>query len=105
MQVSSYQRSLEDCLRSLGLIFEQEADVSGLLVDVLIPSHKVVVELDGPSHFTRNVPHFLGPAAFKHRMLRAMGYEVLSFTLEDWDNLVDMKAQRRFLEAGLARRR
>ena len=104
MQVSSYQRSLEDCLRSLGLDFKSEADVSGLIVDVLLPPRKLVIELDGPTHFARNAPHLLGPTAFKHRILRALGFDVLSVTLEDWDNLIDMKAQRKFLEAALARK-
>ena len=103
-QVSSYQRSLGDCLRSLGLAFQQEADVSGLLVDALVPSKNLVIELDGPSHFARNSPQLLGPAAFKHRMLKAMGMKVLSITLDDWDDLRDMKAQRRFLETALKRR-
>ena len=104
MQVSSYQRSLEHCLRSLGLAFEQEADVSGLIVDVLLSSRKLVIEMDGPSHFARNAPLLLGPTAFKHRILRAMNFEVLSISLDDWDNLKDMKAQRRFLEKALARK-
>lgn len=104
LQVSSYQRSLEDCLRSLGLSFQQEVDLSGLLVDVFIHSKNLIIELDGPTHFVRNSLQLLGPTAFKHRMLRAMGFNLLSITLEDWDDLIDMRAQRAFLQAAMARR-
>lgn len=73
--------------------------LSGLVVDFYIPSHNLALELDGPTHFSRGVdPQMLGPTAFKHRILKAAGYNVLSITLDRWVGFMDLKAQRAFLE-------
>ena len=103
LQVSGYQRQLAACLTSLGIAFQQEVDLQGLAIDFYIPTRNTVVEFDGPSHFARNSEQALGPTAFKRRLLQAMGMRVISITTVDWDDLMVLSAQRRFLEAALSR--
>lgn len=91
------------CLTSLGLEYQEESLHSGLLVDLFMPAGNIVIEVDGPTHFARNAPWMLGSTAFKHRLLEAMGMKVVSINLEDWDRLMDLKSQRSFLEAAMAR--
>lgn len=101
--MSSYQRSLAICLKSLGLTFGQEVNLSGLVVDIHIPSLNLAIELDGPTHFTRNTAEPLGPTVFKHRIIKAMGLKLMSVTIDEWDDLIDMRAQRSFIEKNFKR--
>lgn len=70
---SGKQRELAAALASLGLAAESEAGVAGYSVDFavrvpgMVPGVGVVVEMDGPSHFTRNTRQPLGAFAFSTR--------------------------------------
>lgn len=56
LQVSACQADVAATLVSLGLPFIEECQVApGLVVDAAVPSLQLAVEVDGPSHFTRNL--------------------------------------------------
>ena len=39
---------------------------------------RVAIEVDGPYHFALNSNHLTGSTALKHRLLKALGWEVVS---------------------------
>ncbi|BDA46063.1 RAP domain-containing protein, chloroplastic [Coccomyxa sp. Obi] len=71
-------------LRSMGMEYVIEDVSSGYAVDIAIPSLRIAVEIDGPSHFARNADRRLGPSAMKHRHLSKRGWKVFSVTAQDW---------------------
>ncbi|CAL8462200.1 g1731 [Coccomyxa elongata] len=71
-------------LHSMGMEYVTEDVSSGYAVDIAIPSVRIAVEIDGPSHFARNADRRLGPSAMKHRHLSKRGWKVFSVTAQDW---------------------
>ena len=66
----------------------------GYSVDVLLrglPGRpRVVVEVDGPSHFVGQ--HLTGSTQLKHRLLRAMGWEVVQVPYFEWPKGKEQRA-------------
>jgi hypothetical protein len=50
-------------------------------VDVFVPAWRLVVEADGPTHWTRNLGSPMGNTALKHRLLRTRGAAVVLLCL------------------------
>jgi hypothetical protein len=62
----------------------------------------VVIEVDGPSHFTRNDrSRALGQTRLKQRQLEAQGLAVFSIPIFGWDYLEDAQQKSDYLRAGL----
>ena len=51
---SSFQKEVGRLLISTGLDWDKEHDVDGYTVDVALVEKKVALEIDGPTHFSRN---------------------------------------------------
>jgi hypothetical protein len=77
---------------------------------VSIPSLRVAIEADGPSHIARNKRRApgagagvaagtvqLGATLMKARHLRALGWCVINVTFEEWDALGSAAAREAFL--------
>jgi very-short-patch-repair endonuclease len=78
----------------------------GYSIDVSIPSLRVAIEADGPSHVSRNkgpggAPVRLGATRMKARHLRAMGWRVVSVGFQEWDG-TPQAARESFLRARIA---
>eukprot|EP00927_Polykrikos_kofoidii_P059507 TRINITY_DN54656_c0_g1_i1.p1 TRINITY_DN54656_c0_g1~~TRINITY_DN54656_c0_g1_i1.p1 ORF type:complete len:665 (-),score=84.27 TRINITY_DN54656_c0_g1_i1:505-2442(-) len=85
-----------------------------LVVDIALPDHGVVLEVDGPSHFVhvlrarsggQQPADFIlnGATVYKHRLLRSDGWRVLSLPFYDWGPLAESKRRRALLRSLLAR--
>lgn len=74
---------------------------SGYPVDLAIPQQRVAIEADGPSHLSRNTLRPLGHTAFKHRLLKAQGWHVISVPWHEWDELIGAELKREYLQARL----
>ena len=102
-------RCHDDVLRKLigmGIACSCEDVSTGLELDIAIPYLRIAIEIDGPTHFARNVPRPLGATALKQRHLEAMGWALLSVRNEVWDNPASQKVQLQELrELMLERRR
>ena len=75
---------------------------TGYSIDWALPSSRIAVEVDGPSHFTwRNAncehpPN--GPTLLKRRLLEAASWHVISVPFYDWDDREgNAEAQRHYL--------
>ena len=85
---SDLQREVAAALDAMGFGNEEEAAVEDgfFSVDVLIANQRVVIEVDGPSHFAANNPaKVLGPTMLRRRLLRLHGYTVVTVGYREWD--------------------
>ena len=87
------------CLQTMGYRGELESTRYGLPIDVLVPEIDVAIEIDGPTHFFRNRPQIpLGPTVFKHNLLKQLGLNIVSVSLEEWNALAQRTDQRAYLQ-------
>ena len=103
VQGSSNHRDVCKCLTSLGRSYTSEDCSSGYAVDIAIPESRIAIEVDGPTHFTRNTLMPLGATAMKHRHLRKLGWKVLSVSYATWYELEDRAEKCRYLREALSR--
>ncbi|KAH9291580.1 hypothetical protein KI387_043230, partial [Taxus chinensis] len=80
---SLLQKEVGRLLVSTGFDWEQEYSVDGYTLDVVIHHKKVGLEIDGPSHFSRNTGSPLGPTMLKHRYLASAGWHVVSLSWQE----------------------
>ena len=100
--ISWFQRDVAAILSYMGEKYEEEAIVAGYRVDVLLESIGVVLEVDGPSHFARNVKdHALGQTNLKRNLLKAAGYKIFPIAVTEWDLLFNVEDKSDYVRAGL----
>jgi very-short-patch-repair endonuclease len=77
-QASPMHKLIEGYLRTVNITFESEAVVVNLLVDILIPKYKLVIEIEGPGHwvFPTNEPTL--NTTSRNEMIKGAGYELIS---------------------------
>lgn len=57
-------------------------------VDIYLPKHNLVVEVDGPNHYFVNLPSVQsGSTKLKHRLLRRAGFELVSIPVSEFTSL------------------
>lgn len=82
---------------------------TGYSVDITVPTLRVAIEADGPSHVSRTTrnsssssskqrPVQLGATALKRRLLQGLGWHVVNVAYDQWDDLPDMDQKIRFLK-------
>lgn len=86
-------------------------------VDIAVPSRQLAIEVDGPTHFCRNVtqgggqagpagqaaqPRPLGGTLLKRRLIEGQGWRVASVNVAQWETLRGAEAKRRALQAAIA---
>lgn len=94
---SLFQKEVGRLLVSTGCDWEREYRVDGYILDSVLSDKKVALEIDGPTHFARNTGSPLGHTMLKRRYLAAAGWNVISLSLEDWEELHGESEQMQFL--------
>ena len=82
-------------------IIEQQ---TGYSLDLALRSSRIAVEVDGPSHFLRDVHGVYWPngsTRLKQRLLRAAGWRLVSVPFFEWDPLHSHETQRNYLQRKL----
>ena len=91
--ISEFQRSVAAALAAVQHGFEEEhlEPRTGYSLDLALPSSRIAIEVDGPSHFllpdSQGVRAPNGPTKLKRRLLAAAGWRVISVPFYEWDGL------------------
>ncbi|KOB85715.1 hypothetical protein PFDG_01203 [Plasmodium falciparum Dd2] len=84
---SSVHKKISNDLRRLNIFHYNEYFIlDSILVDIFIPHSKIVIEIDGPNHFFQKgeMIFYKSNTLFKKRLLRALGYTVISVPISDY---------------------
>ncbi|KAJ4723947.1 hypothetical protein OWV82_007262 [Melia azedarach] len=94
---SSFQKEVARLLVSTGLDWVREYVVDGYTVDAVLVDKKVAFEIDGPTHFSRNTGVPLGHTMLKRRYIAAAGWNVVSLSHQEWEELQGSFEQLEYL--------
>ena len=89
-----------DCVLHLQLLkidHQNEINVEGLYCDIYLPDQNIIIEVNGPTHYTHLDVEPLGRTVFKTRILRAMGYTVKTIPWWDWDDMDNSEEKKSYL--------
>ncbi|PHU22498.1 hypothetical protein BC332_07605 [Capsicum chinense] len=84
---SSFQKEVARLLVSTGLDWVREYAVNGYTLDAAVIDKRVALEIDGPTHFSRNSASPLGHTMLKRRSITAAGWKLLSVPHQEWEEL------------------
>ena len=99
MQPSRLQQVVSSALGALGVVHESEYAIDCLVVDIALPAERVAVEVQGPTHyFVNDKRREVGHTRFKHRLLRGLGWRVVSVPYLEWNGLRSKLAHAQYLK-------
>ncbi|XP_059655764.1 RAP domain-containing protein, chloroplastic [Cornus florida] len=94
---SSFQKEVARLLVSTGLDWIREYAVDGFTLDAVLVDQKVALEIDGPTHFSRNSGVPLGHTMLKRRYISAAGWKFESVAHQHWEELQGEFEQHEYL--------
>ncbi|XP_024372307.1 RAP domain-containing protein, chloroplastic isoform X1 [Physcomitrium patens] len=66
-------------------------------LDLALVDARVAIEIDGPTHFSRNTGILLGHTVLKRRLLRSAGWTVFPIPFQEWEELRGEQERALFL--------
>eukprot|EP01018_Ginkgo_biloba_P015100 Gb_29061 [translate_table: standard] len=95
---SLFQKEVGRLLVSTGYNWVREYSTDGYTLDAVLIDEKIGLEIDGPTHFSRNTGSPLGHTMLKHRYLAAAGWKIVSLSCQEWEELRGESEQMDFLQ-------
>ena len=95
--ISTFQREVFDVLTSyMGFSCEMEQTISGISVDITIPRLCTALEINGPSHYYRNVDMMIPATEFKEKIipLAQPGWRLVHVEQRVWNDLVPSRREK-----------
>ncbi|CAK0853214.1 unnamed protein product [Prorocentrum cordatum] len=80
---SKMHRDISKCFTEVGLNHRSEVFIGPFMLDMVI-GNKVVVEVDGPSHFYRDTNSRTAASLLKSALLTSMGFRVKHLPYQEW---------------------
>ncbi|KAL4193846.1 hypothetical protein AMTRI_Chr06g201390 [Amborella trichopoda] len=80
---SSFQKEVGNLLVSTGLEWVREYTIDGYTLDAVLVDRKLALEIDGPTHFSRNSGTPLGNTMLKRRYFAAAGWNLVSVSHQE----------------------
>ncbi len=102
---SALQKQIFDLLVQIGkgISFTEEEEVTkGCIVDIAINANKIAIEIDGPSHYTRNSSekrHLLGRNRLKENILLANDWNLIRIPYFVWDSKTTESDRKEYLSS------
>lgn len=84
---SSFQKEVARLLVNTGLDWKKEYVLDGYTLDAALVDQTVALEIDGPTHFSRNSWVPLGHTMLKRRYITAAGWKLVSVSFPEWEEL------------------
>ncbi|KAL5061970.1 hypothetical protein RYX36_023707 [Vicia faba] len=94
---SLFQKEVGHLLVSTGLGWVKEYAVDCYTLDSVIVDKKLALEIDGPTHFSRNTDVPLGHTMLKRRYITAAGWKLVSLSYQEWEELQGGTEQMEYL--------
>ena len=89
-----------DCakhLKLIGIEFNSEIYINGISIDIYIESVKIIIEVNGSSHYGYQSHKILGHTYLKNKLVKAMGYYIINIPYWEWDELTTDKEKQTYL--------
>lgn len=80
---SGFHKKIGSVLSDIGYKYESEVNLANgvATVDIALLKHKIVVEADGPTHYTVNSvdgrPWMMGSTKLRNEVIRCLGWQVI----------------------------
>ena len=83
---STFQKNIVECLKELKYDFKEEHPIGIYVVDIFIEPN-LILEINGPSHYTYEQKEITWRKAKKTRQLKKMGYKVAVIPFFEWNEI------------------
>uniref|UniRef100_A0ACD5VEZ8 Uncharacterized protein n=1 Tax=Avena sativa TaxID=4498 RepID=A0ACD5VEZ8_AVESA len=94
---SLFQKDVGRLLYTTGHEWVREYTVDGYTVDAALVDEKLALEIDGTTHFSRNLGTPLGHTSFKRRYITAAGWKLVPLSHQEWEELQGESEQMEYL--------
>ncbi|CAK8560885.1 unnamed protein product [Lathyrus sativus] len=94
---SLFQKEVGHLLVSTGLQWVKEYVVDCYSLDAAVVDKKLALEIDGPTHFSRNTDVPLGHTMLKRRYITAAGWKLVTLSYQEWEELQGGSEQMEYL--------